>query len=97
MATIQRTGRTNRSPGVRQYMFLGQGMAEISFGRFSERISRALRPFLVTSAATYSPFGVVTRASLVTSTPTFLAKACAAGVGWPSLKATLTDGPLRVS
>ena len=60
-------------------------------------MSEVARPFLVTFAERYSPFAVVTRSSLETSTPAFLAKACAAGVGWPSLKATLAAGPLICS
>ena len=48
-------------------------------------------------AARYSPLGVLIFSSLPTSTPTFLANACAAGVGCPSLYATCADGPVTCS
>ena len=65
-------------------------------GSVSARISAAVRPFRVTVAARYSPLGVLTFSSLPTSTPTFLANACAAGVGCPSLYATCADGPVHL-
>src|SRR3954454_8196823 len=97
MATSQRTGRTKRSFGFRQYMCFGQEIVEISLGRLSPRTSDALRPFLVTLAARYSPLDVDTFSSRDTSIPAFFAKACAAGVGWPSLYATASEGPVTCS
>src|SRR3984893_682748 len=72
-------------------------MEAISLGRDSANTSAAIRPFFVTLADRYSPLGVVVRSSCEISTPDFLANACAAGVGCPSLKATLTDGPVTCS
>ena len=90
IATSHRTGRTNRSFCLRQYMFFGQCSEEISFGRDSERISAAERPVFFTLAERYSPFGVATRSSSETSIPALFANAgpltcsvtsgCAAGI-----------------
>ena len=68
------------------------------FGQsLGQDLRRRCGPFLVTFAAMYSPLGVETSSSCATSTPAFLAKAWAAGVGWPSLYATLTEGPVICS
>jgi len=45
----------------------------------------------------YSPFGVVIFSRAETSTPAFLAKAWAAGVGSPFLNATVAEGPVICS
>ena len=48
--------------------------------------------------ARYVPFGVSSRSSAATSTPCFLAKPAAAGVGWPAASnAAETGGPVSSS
>ncbi len=97
-ATIQRIGRTKRSGlPLRQYMFFGQLIVPSCLGRASLKSSALGRPFLVTVAARYSPFSLLIFSRLDTSSPTFFAKACAAAVGFPSLKATFSDGPMTSS
>ncbi len=63
----------------------------------SPKISAAGRPFLEMVAAMYSPLEVVIFSIEPTSTPAFFANACAAGVGAPSLKAILVEGPVSRS
>src|SRR6476661_2899754 len=72
-------------------------MDDISLGRSSVRTCAAGLPLFVTDAVRYSPLGVVTFCNWETSTPAFLAKACAAGVGCPSLYATFVAGPVSCS
>ncbi len=78
-------------------MFLAQYSAFSSFGKVSASNSAALRPLRTTVAAMYSPLAFTTRSSLLMSTAAFRAKASAAGVGCPSLYATLVAGPTSCS
>src|SRR5450631_3697558 len=94
-ATIQRTGRTKRS-GLppRQYIFLAQYRPNTSFGNSAASNSVPARPSRLAVAPTYSPLALVTFSNAEILTPAFFAKASAAGVGDPSLKATFHDGPV---
>ena len=59
--------------------------------------SEAARPSRFTVAPTYSPLALVTFSRAATATPAFFAKASAAVVGAPSLKATFHEGPVSCS